>query len=55
MIFLAQALDFGGLWSFNVPNILVNEPMFNYFFGLIMAFGLMAVPIAVIVRLISRS
>jgi hypothetical protein len=54
--FLAQTnLDLGGVWSFNVPVILPNEPVFNFFFALVMAFGLVAVPVALLVKLISRS
>ncbi len=52
---LLQALSLGGDWVFNVPNIIEGEPEFNYFFGLVMAFGLVAVPVAILVRLISKS
>jgi len=53
--FLGQALSLGGDWVFNVPNILEGEPEFNFFFGLVMAFGLVSVPVAILVRLISKS
>lgn len=53
--FFLVALNLGGDWVFNVPNILEGEPEFNYFFGLVMAFGLVCVPIAILVRLISKS
>lgn len=52
---LADTLSLGGLWTFNVPEILEGQPVFNYFFALVMAFGLVAVPIALLVRLISKS
>lgn len=52
---LLQVLDLGGIWTFNVPNIIPNEPEFNYFFAIVMAFGLVCVPVAVLVRMISRS
>jgi hypothetical protein len=54
-VFLLQALTLGGDWVFNVPNILEGEPEFNYFFGVVMAFGLVCVPVAILVRLISKS
>lgn len=54
-LFLLHALTLGGDWVFNVPNILEGEKQFNYFFGLVMAFGLVCVPVAILVRLISKS
>lgn len=53
--FLMQVLSLGGDWIFNIPNILEGEPEFNYFFAVVMAFGLVCVPVAVLVRLISKS
>lgn len=54
-MFLLDVLSLGGIWSFNVPEIIPGEPEFNYFFAIIMAFGLVCVPVAVLIKLISRS
>ncbi|UJS18627.1 MAG: hypothetical protein L3J17_06115 [Candidatus Jettenia sp.] len=51
----AETISLGGVWSFDVVQLLANEPQFNYFFTLLLAIGLMCVPIAVITRLISKS
>ena len=55
VFFLLDVLNLGGIWSFRVPLIMPNEPEFNYFFAVVMAFGLICVPVAVLVKLISRS
>lgn len=54
-LFLLDVLSLGGDWVFNVPNILEGESEFNYFFGLVMAFGLVCIPVSILVRLISKS
>lgn len=54
-LFLLDVLSLGGIWSFNVPEIIPGEPEFNYFFAVVMAFGLVCVPVAVLIKLISRS
>ncbi len=54
-LFLMQALDLGGTWSFNVPEIIPGSTEFNFFFTLVMVFGLVCIPVGALVRLISRS
>lgn len=51
----ADTVSLGGVWSFNVPEIVPGEPLFNYFFSLVMAFGLVCVPVAVLIRIVSKS
>lgn len=51
-------MDLGGQLSFLIPQILPSSVQgsqeFNYFFGLAMAFGLVYIVIAILVRTISR-
>ncbi|MDE2216558.1 MAG: hypothetical protein KGJ87_05260 [Planctomycetota bacterium] len=54
-LFLMQALDLGGVWSFNVPEIIPGETEFNFFITIVMVFGLVSIPVGALVRLISRS